>query len=344
MRKVGWAPLVIACLIAAAGCGTTSQGGTSSSAARVVASRRTSDAPVRATRRGSIVDGLELDRRVDAAILAEAPYGQVNVAAWPVTQARPTLVGNTAGVSWRMWSMAKPVTAIALLAALARHHLTLDAAGQTAMADALRRSDNCGETWMILRLQQLDASAGAFADFAAVLSRAGVSLTDTPQTGGLATECGSYMQVRAPIDDATAIHWSFGTATWTLLGAVSFARALGAGVYGAAGQRVLELMSEPKEAQLTGLEGPSGDHIADPEWGAGEAFAGEDLAYKAGWGGSQERDFVAGQLGVVGRNARQMAFAIYFLPAIQPDSDDVGRTAAPAVIERVLSALRSPDG
>ena len=120
--------------------------------------------------------------------------------------------------------------------------------------------------------------------------------------------------------------------------AVRFARALGAGAYGKAiAQRVLAEMRIPKAASR---EVAPGELTAPLGWGAGKAFAGLRPAYKAGWGGSLDGDFLAGQLAVVDLAAGRLAVVVVFHPDVQPPSDDPGRTAAPHAIELVMESLR----
>jgi hypothetical protein len=138
--------------------------------------------------------------------------------------------------------------------------------------------------------------------------------------------------IRSPFGPALLL----GTSTWTVSDAVRFAYALGHGEYGRAGTEVMTLMREPK---LPSGEAPPGDHTADPDWGAGKALASYRPAYKAGWGGVQHGNFLAGQIAVFDLHGRTVAVAAMFHPSEQPDRDDPGRTAAPRAVETMFAAV-----
>ena len=97
-------------------------------------------------------------------------------------------------------------------------------------------------------------------------------------------------------------------------------------------------MRTPK---LPSREVPPGELTAPLEWGAGTALAGLEPAYKAGWGGSLNGNFLAGQVATVALpGGNHLSLAVMFHPNRQPSRDDPGITAAPAAIEAVMRAAR----
>jgi hypothetical protein len=82
---------------------------------------------------------------------------------------------------------------------------------------------------------------------------------------------------------------------------------------------------------------------APPEWGAGRVFDARcwNVAYKAGWGGSGQGRFLAGQMGAVDLGSgRWAAFAVMFHPSEQPDTDDPGKVQAYQVMEQALTTIK----
>jgi hypothetical protein len=119
---------------------------------------------------------------------------------------------------------------------------------------------------------------------------------------------------------------------------VRLVHALSVGTYGTAiSDRVLGLMRLPK---LPSREVDPDELTAPLDWGAGESLPPE-TAYKAGWGGSQNGNFLAGQIAVADLpGIGTAALVAVFHPDEQPSSDDPGITSAPAALDDIFS---SPD-
>ncbi len=277
----------------------------------------------------------------EAAAAGDALGGTTSLAIWLQGSPAPLLASTGRSQRSRFWSIAKPIAAVAAYRTAASgdsRSLT------TAASDAIRRSDNCGERVVILELERLAHGAQQAKEaFGRVLVQAGAHFTAASGRESLAAqpECLPYLRDRARVVDPALATWQFGTYRWTVGDAVSFAHALGAGVYGRAGARVLRMMQLPKQESLVTLEGPTGNHIADLQWGAGRAFGPWAPAFKSGWGGSHEADFVASQIVVIDAARPPVAIAISFHPILQPGSDDLGATRAPAAIQRVLTLVAS---
>jgi hypothetical protein len=96
-------------------------------------------------------------------------------------------------------------------------------------------------------------------------------------------------------------------------------------------------MREPKEFSREVLPG---EFTAPVDWGAGRALGRFDPAYKAGWGGTQQGDFLAGQMALFEpRSGDRVVVAVIFHPAVQPSIDDPGLTRAPEALQAVMNAL-----
>jgi hypothetical protein len=276
----------------------------------------------------------------EGAAAAERLGGTASVAIWVDGWERPVVVGD-APAAGRLWSMSKAVAAVALFEAEERRGRSPGRVLETALTDAITRSDNCGERRVVIGLQELTGGLpeadGAFHE---VLAAADVRIGPTPQEDTLAPDtCQVYFEQRAATSEPDAVALEFGTDTWTVADAVRFAHALTNGTYGQAGAAVLSIMRKPKAAALTALEGNDGDHIPDLEWGAGDVFAGSQPAYKSGWGGSQQHRFLAGQIVVLAGARPRVAIAAVFYPSPEPTDDDVGATAAPEAIARLLTPI-----
>jgi hypothetical protein len=274
---------------------------------------------------------------------ADALGGRAAAAIWVHGWRQPLVVQGNTPATGRLWSMSKPVAAIAAYQAAEVLRETPSPTMVRAMTDAIRRSDNCGQRRVILGLQQLAGGlSGAEAAFHKVLAEAGANIAPTTQQGTLAQddpECATYLRRVAPATEPNAPAWQFGTDTWSIHQAVAFAHALEAGHYGAAGEAVLRLMRAPKLGALTGIEGATGDEIPNLQWGAGTAFRGLEPAYKAGWGGSAQRNFLAGQIVVLSGANPPMALAAMFYPAREPATDNLGGTVAPIAIQRLFERV-----
>jgi hypothetical protein len=193
---------------------------------------------------------------------------------------------------------------------------------------------------MVLELQRLSGGTrGARQAFAAILGDARADPVVATQEDGPAeqsADCEAFLEryeSGLPAPDGNAV--LFGTSLWSVMDAVRFAHALADGVYGSSGGLILGTMSEPKEVS----EEPGATFTADPRWGAGIAFSGYPVAYKAGWGGARQGAFLAGQFAVVTVRGRNVAVAAMFHPTTQPQIDDPGETRAPLALEELFAAV-----
>jgi len=243
----------------------------------------------------------------------------------------------------RMWSIAKVVTSVAVLRELGwgnRRGKPLSPQLAAAMRGALVRSENCRQRRLVLGLQELTGGpAGAQAALADVLAEAGADADLDVAVEAPEPICEGYLSTQeGSIPDPYAPTLLLGTATWRITDLAAFLQALGSGAYGEAiEQRLLSLMREPKAAST---EVPREEFSADLAWGAGNALAGVDPAYKAGWGGTLQGAFMAAQGAVIElEDGRTIAFSVAFHPDQQPPKDDPGLTEAPAAIEQVFGAF-----
>jgi hypothetical protein len=277
---------------------------------------------VEAALRGGAAAAERLGGTVEAAVLLPG---------WPA----PAIVGDPRRRS-RMWSMAKPVAAI-----FAR----LPPEGPTrvvraAMQNAIQRSENCPQRRVVLEVQKL---AGGIPEarqlLAAVIHKSGASVVTTNQAEPATESCREYLRKAGEgLTDPFGSTLLLGTWTWTVADAVRFAGALGNGTYGEPGAAVLYDMARPKRASR---EATAMEHTMDPAFGAGKVW--ERVAYKSGWGGTVQHDFVVGQYGTVGgAGTARVAFAVVFHPdeAHQPPIDDPGRTPADEAIQAVLKPVK----
>jgi hypothetical protein len=240
----------------------------------------------------------------------------------------------------RMWSMSKPVEALAGLQLAARDRVPVTAGFSVAMQRALRRSENCAARRMVLEVQQLTGGLlGARTAFGAILRVAGARPIVAYQTEGpteQSAECETFLErERSGLVDPDGEAVLLGTSRWTVEDAARFGHALAGEKYAAAGAAVLMMMAKPK--QLSQERGAV--FTADLRWGAGVGFLGYRVAYKAGWGGSRQRAFLAGQFAVVNVKGRHVAVAAMFHPSTQPRIDDPGETSAPEALEEIFTAL-----
>jgi hypothetical protein len=249
-------------------------------------------------------------------------------------------VVETAPSRGRLWSLAKPISAIAAYQLAMAGGRSPSASLVTAARDAITRSDNCGERRVILEIEkQAGGIRAARVAFHRVLAEAGVHLTTTIRRSPLKEdpECVAYLSKRAgPLRNTDV--WQFGTSEWTTWQAVAFAHALADGTYGRAGVSILNLMKLHKQPELSSLEGPTGEQIKDLQWGAGRALSAWAPAYKAGWGGARRGRFLASQV-VVLKTRPAAALAVVFYPSVQPRTDNLGETVAPRAISRLFAVV-----
>lgn len=298
-----------------------------SGASAPAAGLASSDTLVADLRRGVAAAKTKFGGRAEAALLIDG---------W----ARPVLAGD-AGGRMRMWSMSKPVTAVAVYE---RPSGGPQPTLQNAIDGALRASENCRQRRVVLGLEELTGGvAQAREAFRSVLARAGArGVSVPPEPANAPPECQQYLTtegapgIKQPLGPALQL----GTSEWTVADAAKFAYALGAGRYGAAGERVVALMRAPKR-RSSELADPS-EYSARENWGAGTALADFQPAYKAGWGGYLTGQYLAGQLVVMRIGGHSVGVAAAFHPDTQPRSDDPGDTKAPAALETIFRALR-PD-
>jgi hypothetical protein len=300
---------------------------------------RSHEAPDAPSRRGiSHVLRLAVSR-------AAALGGSIEAAAMYTDWREPVVVASPPGgrSRWmRMWSMSKAVAMVGLLRAEGWGQVrgnVLSPEVVSALQGAIARSENCRQRRIVLELQHATGGpAGARRAVAEVLHAAGGRVRPSDEVEPPESSCVEYLESQREIADPLATGALLGTSEWRIGDAIRFVRALGAGLYGGAvTKRALDEMRIPKavsrEVAPSELTAPLG-------WGAGRAFAGLHPAYKAGWGGSLDGDFMAGQIALVDLPAGRLAVAVMFHPDVQPPSDDPGRTAAPHAIELVMGALR----
>ncbi len=238
--------------------------------------------------------------------------------------------------------MSKVVTMVALLRELDwgdRAGEAMNPELKAALGGAITRSENCRERRVVLELQERAGSLGAArAAVAKVLQMAGGGGHVTRQVDIPDALCVPYLQSQVDLDHPLAPALLLGTSTWRVGDAVRFLNALAAGVYGrAVAHRVLGLMRRPKRPSR---EGPRSDYTAPLDWGAGTVLARLHPAYKAGWGGSIQHAFLAGQIVSIRlRDGRTLSLAVMFHPDTQPTIDDPGLTKAPKAVETVMHSV-----
>lgn len=271
--------------------------------------------------------------------------GEVEAAVMLDTTTTPIVVTSTPGGAdryMRMWSNSKVATMVALLRLLGwgeRAGKAPSSELDSALEGALTRSENCRQRRVVLELQRAaggtDAARRALGD---VFLRAGAKIIPGSQVEAPESLCVPYLSEQTEIDDPLAPALLLGTSRWRVTDAVRLVHALAVGTYGEAiSARVLELMEAPKQPSR---ESEPGELTAPLNWGAGVAFPGVTPAYKAGWGGALNGNFLAGQIAVVRVGGDRLALAVMFHPDGQPSRDDPGITAAPEAIETVMEAVR----
>jgi hypothetical protein len=271
---------------------------------------------------------------------ADALGGEAAAAVWIAGDRQPVLSGPTS-VPHRMWSMSKAVVTVAALQAVRNRP---DPVLRSAIADAITRSDNCAIRRVIVGLQDRlnQGTEGTIAAFERALATADARIERSPQLGSAEQACLRYLNAHQgglPGSDLGVVP-QFGTAEWTEYDAISFAHALSAGVYGAPGAYLLQAMSVPKQPPLEEPPPPSAPPL---DWGAGAAFpVSWQPAWKAGWGGSQDRPphYLAGQLVVLRLGDVPVAVTAIFVPRAEPVTDNPGITQAPRALETMFAAAR----
>jgi hypothetical protein len=277
-----------------------------------------------------------------------AHYGTVQLALladwWP----KPHVMGQDVAPRMRLWSLSKPIVALALLRTRELRGQPLDGFDPY-LEQALERSDNCAMRELTIDLQNATGSiASARHTITEVVGLSGASLDLRPiqeDRNGAICLSGAHPQLSASFGDKLAL--LVGTARWQVSDAVLFVRGLLTGAADAPGtpsasKIVLRLMRKPK---LVDEEPLAGALKAPPDWGAGEVFSEPcwHLAYKAGWGGAQAHvAWLGAQMGVLAlREGHSIEFAVAVHPYVQPPDDDPGETDVPRATRLVLNALRA---
>lgn len=287
-------------------------------------------------------------RILDAAIEAGPRYdGEMKIAllldGWLAPIVRATARGG-ARDAFRAWSVSKVITTVALLRRMGwadRAGAPLTAAVSEAMRRALVHSENCPQRRLTLELQRIAGGTPQSARSAIVdvLRDAGASgFRAARQAQPPEPLCTSYMEGASGVLDPNASALLAGTSTWTIGDAARFAGALRSGVYGrAVARRVLGTMRRPKQRSE---EIQSIDFTAPLDWGVGAVFGNGEVAYKAGWGGTQHGAFVAEQVAIIPiAGGSWAALSIAFHPHVQPPRDDPGVTHAPAALAEAVQTV-----
>ena len=269
---------------------------------------------------------------------------------WVSGSAAPTVVTpEIANQKMRMWSISKPVTAVATLQLAAKQPGGASPALRSAIKEAITQSSNCAQRRVVLGLQALAGTkqespaqhyAAAQQQFTSVLTRAGVEGTE-PVERGSDTDCSTYLAERPvqgwpPKSKALLL----GTTQWTLVDAVRWMGTLQTGAYGSAGAQVLEVMQLPKSRPPVSEVPESTYTPKSLSWGAGDALKEWMPAYKAGWGGHDTGNFFVSQVVGLEVAGRKMAIAAVFKPSTNPPSDNPGESSAPEALEALLASVR----
>lgn len=278
---------------------------------------------------------------------ASALDGSVEAAAMLDASRRPLVATSErrgASRHMRMWSMSKVATTVALLRELRWGNRLGEATSpevDRALRGALTRSENCRQRRVVLELQRRAGGiAAARRAMATVFSLAGARARIATEVEEPEPVCVPFLRSQTEISDPLAPTLLLGTSTWRVSDAARLAHALAVRTYGrAVSARVLSLMRAPKRPSR---ESPAGELTAPLEWGAGDAFVGLHSAFKPGWGGSLNGNFLAGQLAVVPiHGGDHLSIAVMFHPDSQPSRDDPGITAAPHALQEVMESVRA---
>ncbi len=242
------------------------------------------------------------------------------------------------GEQLRMWSTAKAVTATTSLLTALDEGKPPPSELAEAMRGAIQRSENCRQRRVVLWLQEMAGGpAGAADAVRSTLSSAGADDVEISQTAATPdAECIDYLNASSaanPLGPSLLL----GTAKWTPVAASTFSLALAAGEFGSAGRSVYRLMQLPKQRSREQKDPTA--YTADVAWGAGKAMDGLKPAYKSGWGGVEQKNFIAGQIIALRVSGVSYGVAVFGSPDVQPANDDPGKTAVPAAVEEVLSLL-----
>lgn len=292
------------------------------------------------------------ERRIEAALEAGVEDaaklgGEVEAAAMLDRSAAPLVATSEANGStryMRMWSMSKVATMVALLKALGwgeRSGESLSHELLEALAGALTRSENCRQRRVVLELQRATGGTeGARRALTEEFGEIGAEVEPGSQVAPPESLCVPFLRRQTGIPEPMAPALLLGTSRWRIADAARLAHALAVDSYGRTlSGAVLELMSAPKRPSR---EAEPGELTAPEDWGAGAVFGDLHPAYKAGWGGSLNGNFLAGQIAIVPLpGGDHLSLAVTFHPDRQPVRDDPGITESPRAIETVMRAVRS---
>lgn len=276
-----------------------------------------------------------------AADVRRLGLGTAELALMLDTDATPLVRGAAPDRRVRLWSMVKPVTAVALLKARGNKVGGLE----RYLRAALLRSENCAQRKLVLELQRaqggIDAAKRALRD--TLVAVGGQIETSRAQISVDGRDCRIAGFESLSVADAGRQALFAGTSNWRISDAVRFAHGLrDERVFSKEiSDRILGLMRAPK---LASREPGADSRITAPlEWGAGSVFRSPcwHVAYKGGWGRNVAVPFSAGQLGSVElANGRWAAFAVVFHPTVQPIDSDPGKALAPEALGAALAPLR----
>jgi len=307
-----------------------------------------SQAPVKAHPRQSSREaaqraslGAALQHGVDAAAaLGGSAEAAIMLDGWPT----PLIASSEAhgeGRFMRMWSMSKVSTMIAVLRGLdwgRRPGQPISPELDEALHGAITRSENCRQRRVVLELQRLSGGApAARRALQDVFRGAGAEVRVGTQIAPPEENCLEYLETQTELAEPLAPALLLGTSTWRVGDAVRLVHALSIGTYGIAiSHEVLGLMRLPKQPSR---EVKPGELTAPLNWGAGESLPAK-TPYKAGWGGSLNGNFLAGQIALADLpGIGHVALVAVFHPDEQPSRDDPGITEAPQALNAIFSSI-----
>jgi hypothetical protein len=241
----------------------------------------------------------------------------------------------------RMWSMSKVATMIAVLRGLGwgrRPGRPISPELDEALHGAITRSENCRQRRVVLELQRLSGgTAPAREALQGVFVDAGAEVRVGTQIAPPEENCIEYLNTQTDLTEPLAPALLLGTSTWRVGDAARLIHALSIDTYGVAiSHEVLGLMRLPK---MPSREVRAGELTAPLDWGAGESLP-TGTAYKAGWGGSLNGNFLAGQIALADLSEiGRAAVVAVFHPDRQPSRDDPGITASPEALDAIFSSL-----
>ncbi len=285
--------------------------------------------------------GAELQRGVNAAAgLGGTAEAAIMLDGWPTPVIASSEVRGEERFM-RMWSMSKVGTMVAVLHGLGWGHRPgrpISPELDEALHGAITRSENCRQRRVVLELQRLSGgTAAARQALQNVFRDAGAEVRAGTQIAPPEENCVDYLNTQTDLAEPLAPALLLGTSTWRVGDAARLVHALSVDTYGAAvSHEVLGLMRLPK---LPSREVKPGELTAPLNWGAGESLP-KGIPYKAGWGGSLNGNFLAGQIALadlpgIGR----AALVAVFHPDEQPSRDDPGITASPQALDTIFSSL-----